>query len=308
MDKSKRIFVAGHRGMIGSGIVRFLRRNGYKNIFVASRQQLDLTSHNVVDRFFRKIKPEIVFLAAAKVGGIQVNRQYPAEFLRENLAIQDNVISSCVAVGVKKLIFFACSCVYPTTCQQPMKEDDLLTGPFEKTNEGFAIAKVAGLKLTQYCHQEYGLQCLNVIPASIYGVNDNFDLEQSHVISALVKKFVDAVDNNSKTVILWGSGKAKREFMHVDDLVRAVFLLMEKWPSPEIINIGTGKETSIKNLALIVAKKVGYRGKILWDKTKPDGIPRKFLDSDKIKSLGFSAEISLETGLSQVIENYRLLR
>lgn len=240
MTKNKRFFVAGHQGMVGSVILRFLHGRAYRNILVASRQQLDLTNRNADGQFFQKTKPEIVFLAAAKVGGIQANRQYPAEFLRENLAIQDNVISSCVAVGVKKLIFFGCSCVYPTKCRQPMKEEDLLTGTFERTNEGFAIAKIAGLKLAQYCHQEYGLQCPNVIPASIYGVNDNFNPEKPHVISALVKKFVDAVDNNSKTVILWGSGKAKSEFMHVNDLVRAVFLLIEKWPSPEIINIGTG--------------------------------------------------------------------
>ena len=305
MDKSSRVYIAGHKGMVGSAIYRLLEKQGYKNLLGASRQELDLTNQNAVASFFSINRPDYVFIAAAKVGGIKANMSLPAEFLYENLMIQNNLINQSHIHKVKKVCFLGSNCVYPRDAQQPLKEEYLLTGPFEPTNEGYAIAKLAGLRLVQYYHQEYGLKGVNPMPCNLYGPNDDFDPSSSHVLSATVKRFVDAVDENLPEVVMWGTGKATREFLHTDDLARAVLLLMETYDSSEIINVGSGTEVSIKSLATLVAKEAGYKGSIVWDTSKPDGMPRKFLDVSKLTALGFKQKITLEQGVKQHIQYYR---
>lgn len=303
--RKRRVFVAGHRGMVGSALVRALRNHGASEIITAGRAELDLRDGAAVERFFDRERPEVVILAAARVGGIQANRSRPAEFIRDNLAIQTNVIHQAHLSGVRKLVFLGTSCVYPRECPQPMKEEYLLTGPLEPTNEAYAIAKIAGLKMAQYYNRQYGLDVICPMPSNVYGTNDNFDPEHAHVLSSLVRKFSDAADQSRDEVVVWGSGSARREFLHVDDLAGAVLLLMERWNSSAIINVGAGSDISIRELAHLIAVKTGYRGRIGWDRSMPDGMPQKLLDVSKISALGFVPEISLEEGVERTIREYR---
>ena len=305
MNKNDRIFVAGHKGMVGSALMRSLQREGFGNIITTTKKEVDLRDSRSVALFFERECPDYVLLAAAKVGGIQANRQFPAEFMYDNLMIQSNIIHQSYLSGVKKLLFLGSSCVYPRECPQPMKEEYLLTGPLEPTNEAYALAKIAGMKMAQFYEQQYGLRCICPMPCNLYGPNDNFDPQHSHVLSALVKKFVDAVDDKKNEVILWGSGIARREFLHVDDLADAVLFLMEKWDSSEIINVGTETDISIRELAELIAKKVRFDGKIAWDTTMPDGMLRKCLDVSRLEAMGFKPKISLREGIAHTIEEYR---
>lgn len=308
MNKNDRIYIAGHQGMVGSAILRGLEREGYNSLVTVPREELDLTCAESVEDFFAQKKPDYVFLTAAKVGGIQANIDQPVEFLRENLMIQNNVIDQCYKHKVKKLLFLGSSCIYPRECPQPMKEEYLMTGPLEPTNEGYALAKIAGVRLVQYYNFQYGLKSICPVSCNLYGPNDSFDFDKSHVLSALVRRFVDAIDEENYEVALWGSGAARREFMHVDDLVRALFFLMEKWDSAEIINVGWGTDVSIKELATLIAEKTNYPGKIIWDTSRPDGMPRKCLDVSKLRALGFRPTISLQDGIEAVIKEYRSLK
>jgi GDP-L-fucose synthase len=308
MNFSDRIFVAGHRGLVGSALLRTLQNQGFNNLLTASKQELDLRDAQAVKHFFGVERPDYIILAAAKVGGIQANRQYPADFIYDNLMIESNIIHHAAQSGVKKIAVLGSSCIYPRECPQPMKEEYLLTGPLEPTNEAYAIAKIAGLRMAQYYNQQYGLCAINPMPCNLYGPNDSFDPQHSHVLSALVKKFTDAVDEGKPEVVLWGTGAALREFLHVKDLADALLFLMDKWDSPEVINIGTGTDISIKALAEMIAAKVHYTGAITWDTTMPDGMPRKCLDVSKLSALGFHPTISLDEGIDGVIEEYRQLR
>ncbi len=305
MDKDSSIFVAGHRGMVGSAIMRRLENEGYNHTVTVSRQELDLRNQSSVQNFFAQKRPDYVILAAAKVGGIGANIRNPADFLYDNLMIQSNIFHACHQFDVKKLLFLGSSCIYPKECPQPMKEEYLMTGLLEPTNEGYALAKIAGIKMAHYFYQQYGLRTVCPMPCNLYGPNDNFDPNNSHVISALVKKLVDARDKDEREVEVWGSGMARREFMHVDDAARACLFLMEHHNSPKIVNIGPGADISIKELAEMVADKVSYTGKIRWNTTMPEGMMRKCLDVSKADSIGFKTEISLEKGLEQVIVEYR---
>lgn len=305
MEKSAKIYIAGHTGLVGSAIVRRLSEDGFENLITRDIKDLDLTNQIEVKQFFAQEKPDYVFLAAAKVGGIKANSESPADFLLDNLMIQNTVIKACVDFKVKKLCFLGSSCIYPRECAQPMKEEYLLTGPLEPTNEGYALAKIAGLRLVDYCHKQYGLNAICPMPCNIYGSGDSFDLNHSHVLSALVRRFSDAVDEGIKEITLWGTGKARREFLNVDDLGRMVVRLMEEFNSPEIVNIGSGHDVTIKELAEIIAKKVGFSGTISWDTTKPDGMMKKCLDVSKMSKMGFKPEISLSDGIDQVIKEYR---
>lgn len=308
IDQQSRIFVAGHNGMVGSAIVKELNKRGYSNIITRSRRELDLTSQTSVSEFFAKEIPEVVFLAAAKVGGIQANINFPSEFLYENLAIQNNVIWSSFKGEVKKFIFLGSSCIYPKECKQPMKEEYILTGKLEPTNEGYALAKIAGLKLVEFLNTQYSFPGISIMPCNLYGPNDSFDLAHSHVLSALVKRFVDAKETHLPEVTLWGSGNARREFMHSDDCAAAAVYMMNVYDKPEFVNIGWGTDVSIKELALMLAEKIGYKGEIKWDITKPDGIMRKCMQVDKMKSLGFEPRITLQQGLEEMIKIYRTIK
>ena len=308
LDKDSKIYVAGHRGMVGSALIRLLKSQGYENIVTATSKEVDLRDSHQVKEFFKLNTPEYVFLAAAKVGGIQANSKYPANFLYDNLMIQSNVMHESYQLKVRKLLFLGSSCIYPKECPQPMKEEYLLTGPLEPTNEAYAIAKIAGLKMAQYFYQQYGVNNICPMPCNLYGPNDSFDPENSHVLSALIKKFVDAVDEDKKEVVLWGTGIARREFLHVDDAAKACLFLMKKWDSPEIINVGSGKDISVKELAMMIAQKVHYSGKITWDTAMPDGMLRKCLDISKLNSLGFQSSISLEEGIDLQIKEYGKLK
>jgi len=292
-------------GMVGQSFVKALAARGFSNILTATRAECDLTDASQVGRLFARLHPEYVFHFAARVGGIQANRSFPADFLYQNLQMQNNVISESQRTAVAKLIFLGSSCIYPRECEQPMKEEYLLSGPLEPTNEGYALAKITGLKLAQYFHEQYGLRCLNPMPCNLYGVNDTFDFERSHVLSALVRRFVDAQDSAMPNVTLWGSGSARREFMHVDDLSDALLFLVEHYDSPEIINVGTGEDLSIRELAAMIAGLVGYRGEIQWNHTMPDGMPRKCLDVSRLRALGYRHRITLEQGVRGVIAEYR---
>jgi GDP-L-fucose synthase len=303
-----KIFVAGHAGMVGSALVRALEAAGHVEIVTRGKAELDLRREGQVAEFFEAQRPDIVYLAAAKVGGIQANLSAPADFLHDNLAIQTNVIHQAWRWGVKKLCFLGTSCIYPRDCPQPMKEEHLLTGPLEPTNEAYALAKIAGLKMAQAYERQHGLACICPMPCNLYGTNDSFDPVNSHVLSALVRRFVDAHDQRQSVVTVWGTGRARREFLHVDDLARAVLLLMDRWPSSELINVGSGSDVSIQELAELVADLVGYRGEIGWDTSKPDGTPRKCLDVSKISALGFRPEISLAEGIRRLISEYRARR
>lgn len=308
MEATDRIYVAGHNGMVGSAIVRLLRSLGLNNLILRSRDDLDLRDFLMVREFFETEKPDVVILSAARVGGIQANINRPAEFLYENLAIQNNVIHHSFLGEVKKFCFLGSSCIYPRDCSQPMKEEYLLTGPLEPTNEGYALAKIAGLKMVEFYRRQYGFNGISVMPCNLYGTNDSFDPLHSHVLSALVKKFVDAVDSGAKNITIWGAGKAKREFMHVDDAAESILFLMEHYNSPQIINIGWGEDISIKELALLIAQKAGFDRELIWDTSRPDGMPRKCLDVSRMKDLGYTPKIILEEGIQKTIEEYRKLK
>ncbi len=299
MDKSDKIFVAGYRGMVGSALMRRLEAEAFSNVVTRERAQLDLTDESAVAKFFAEEKPDIVILAAAKVGGIKANNDYPVEFLVENLRIQNNVIRSAYDNGVRKLLFLGSSCIYPKFAPQPIAESALLTGPLEQTNEAYAIAKIAGIKLCQAFSCEYGANFISAMPTNLYGPNDNFDLETSHVLAALLRKAHEAKMHNDQKLIVWGTGKPRREFLHVDDLASACLLLLEKYDSPEIINVGCGEDSSIRELAELICEVVGFDGELAWDTTKPDGTPRKLLDVSKIRALGWKPAIPLRDGIKR---------
>lgn len=305
LNLDDKIYIAGHRGMVGSSICKKLGQNGYKNLVFASRKELDLTDKIAVSEFFKKESPDVVILAAAKVGGIQANIDEPFEFLYENLEIQNNVISAASEMGVSKFCFLGSSCIYPKESPQPIKEDYLLKGPLEPTNEGYALAKIAGLKLIQYLRSSKGFNGLSIMPCNLYGPNDSFDPHKSHVLSAMVRRIVDAKKNNLDSITVWGTGIARREFMHVEDLADAVVFLLQNESTPDLINVGTGKDISIKELAELISEIVEFDGDILWDNTKPDGMLRKCLDVSVLKSLGFKEKISLKQGISEMISIYK---
>jgi GDP-L-fucose synthase len=297
MQKNSRIYVAGHRGLVGAAILRRLRREGYENLLMATSKELDLREQAVVRGFFEREQPEYVFLAAAKVGGILANSTYPADFIYQNLMIEANVIDSARRSGVKKLLFLGSTCIYPKMAPQPLKEEYLLTAPLEPTNEWYAVAKIAGIKLCQAYQRQYGCRFISAMPTNLYGPEDNFDLESSHVMPALIRKFHEAKVNGEPTVTLWGSGKPQREFMHVDDCAGACLHLMENYDGEDIVNIGVGEDLSIAALADLVRRVVGYAGEIVYDAGKPDGTPRKLVDVSRIHGLGWRAEIPLEDGV-----------
>lgn len=304
MEKNSKIFVAGHRGMVGSAIVRELQKQGYNNIVTKSRSELDLLDQAQVRKFFVEEKPEFVFLAAAKVGGIEANRSQLGAFTYENLQIQNNIIHSSYLNGVKRLVFLGSSCIYPRLAPQPMKEEDLLTGPLEPTNYGYAIAKIAGLKMCEAYRTQYGCDFVALMPTNLYGINDNFDLTGSHVLPALMRKFHEAKIAGRDAVEVWGSGTPKRELLYVDDLAEACVFVMNNKEVTGLTNLGTGEDATIKELAELVKKTVGFTGEIKFDATKPDGAPRKCLDVSKINSLGWKAKTSLEDGLKTVYDWY----
>jgi GDP-L-fucose synthase len=282
VDKGAKIYVAGHRGLVGSAILRRLQAEGYQNLVLRTRKELDLTDQRAVYRFFEEERPEYVFLAAAKVGGILANATYPADFIRENLLIQTNVIDAAYRYGVKKLLFLGSSCIYPKYAPQPMKEEYLLTGPLEPTNEAYAVAKIAGIKMVQAYRRQYGFNGISLMPTNLYGPGDNFDLETSHVIPALLRKFHEAKVSGRWEVVVWGTGTPRREFLHVDDLADAALFLMRHYEGEEIVNVGVGEDISIRELAELIAKVVGFRGEIVYDTSKPDGTPRKLLDVSRL--------------------------
>lgn len=301
MLKNSKIYVAGSNGMVGSAIVRSLKRNGFTTILEKSSKELDLKDQKAVQQFFKNEQPEYVFLAAAKVGGIHANNQYPATFIYDNLMIQNNVIHAAYENQVKKLLFLGSSCIYPKMAPQPLKEEYLLTGALEPTNEAYAIAKIAGLKMCQFYKQQYGCNFISAMPTNLYGENDNFHLQNSHVLPALLRKFIEAKKNNQNEVSIWGSGAPMREFLYVDDLAEACLFLMENYNEKETVNIGTGEDITIKQLAETIQKMVGFKGNLVFDATKPDGTPRKLLDVSKINTLGWKHKINLEEGITKTI-------
>lgn len=312
MNKNEKIYIAGHQGMVGSAIKRRLEREGFTNLIVRSSKELDLRKQSHVFEFFEQQKPAYVFLAAAKVGGIVANNTYRADFIYENLAIQNNVIHAAYLQGVKKLMFLGSSCIYPKMAPQPLKEEYLLTGLLEPTNEPYAIAKIAGIKMCEAYRAQYGCDFISVMPTNLYGPNDNYDLQNSHVLPALIRKFHEAKVESKSEVILWGSGSPLREFLHADDMADACVYLMENYSSHEFLNIGTGHDISIKDLAELIKKIVGYEGTIVWDSSKPDGTPRKLMDVSKLTALGWKYNIELADGIelaySDFLQNYALLR
>ena len=308
MDSNSKVFVAGHKGLVGSAIVRNLKSKGFTNILTVDKEQLDLTRTLEVKMFFNMEEPDYVFLAAAKVGGIGANSKYPAEFIHDNLMIQTNVIDSAYRCGVKKLLFLGSSCIYPKFSKMPITEDQLLEGQLEGSNDAYAIAKIAGIKMCQAYRKQYDFNAISVMPTNLYGPNDNFDLENSHVLPALIRKFFEAAMLRHGKVTLWGDGSPKREFLHVDDLAEALVVCMDKYDSDDIINIGTGEDVTIKELAEIVAKVIDFRRTIEWNTSKPNGTPRKVLNVDKIKSLGWEPKISLKDGIKSTYDWYRTRR
>lgn len=304
MNKNSKIYIAGHTGLVGSALLRKYQKEGFRNLVVKTHQQLNLIDQKKVESFFKKEQPEYVIIAAAKVGGIRANMTYPFEFMYENLAIQNNLVGSALRYNVKKLLYISCDCAYPTQSKQPIKEEYLLAGLPEPTNEGFAIAKIAGIKLCEKIYIEYGKNFISCVPANTYGVGDHFDEQRSHVIPALIKRFHYAKINNLPSVTLWGTGKAQREFIYVDDLADAILLLMEKYNSSQFINIGGGEEISIKDLALLIKKIVGFKGKIMYDTTKPDGMLKRLLDSSNLNKLGFKPKTSLPEGIKRTYQYF----
>jgi GDP-L-fucose synthase len=304
MIRDSKVFVAGHRGLVGAAIVRRLAAAGYSNLVTKSHAELDLTNQLAVENFFTNEHPDYVFLAAAKVGGIMANRTYPADFIRINLAIQSNVIDAAYRHGVKKLLFLGSSCIYPKDAPQPINEEHLLTGPLETTNEWYAIAKIAGLKMCQAYRNQYGFKAIAVMPTNLYGPGDNFDLETSHVLPALVRKFHEAKVSGASQVAIWGTGRPRREFLHVDDLADACLFLMQNYDSGQILNVGVGRDIRIRELANLIAKTVGYDGEIVFDATKPDGTPMKLLDTTRLSELGWGAAITLPAGIQGTYQWY----
>ena len=304
MKTTSKIYIAGHRGLVGSAIVRKLESDGYTNIITRTHAELDLLNQKAVTDFFESEKPEYVFLAAAKVGGIMANKTYPADFIYQNLVIETNIVESAHQSGVIKLLFLGSSCIYPKLAPQPIKEEYLMTGPLEPTNDAYAIAKIAGIKMCQSYNTQYGTNYISVMPTNLYGENDNFDPETSHVLPALIRKFYEAKLAEAPSISMWGTGTAKREFLYVDDMATACLHLMNTYNEPEIVNIGTGEDITIKELAETVAKIVGYEGTLEWDATKPDGTPRKLLDVSRLHSLGFKHTVSLEEGIKKTYEWY----
>ncbi|MBT2661595.1 GDP-L-fucose synthase [Bacillus sp. ISL-45] len=302
MNKDSKIYVAGHRGLVGSAIVRRLEEKGYTNLVYKTSKDLDLRDKNAVDSFFAEEKPEFVFLAAAKVGGIIANNVYPADFIRDNLLIQTNIIDAAYRNNVTKLLFLGSTCIYPKMAPQPLKEEYLLTGELEPTNEPYAIAKIAGIKMCESYNRQYGTQYISVMPTNLYGENDNFDLHTSHVLPALIRKFHEAKENNKPFVEVWGTGTPKREFLYSDDLADACVYLMTTYSGNEIVNIGVGEDIAIKELAEKVKATVGYTGEIQFDTSKPDGTPRKLVDVTRLNSLGWKANTSLDEGLKKAYQ------
>lgn len=305
LNKTKKIYVAGHRGLVGSAIVRKLEAEGFENILTRTHSELDLTRQADVEKFFEEEKPAYVILAAAKVGGIYANDTYPADFIMKNLQIECNVIDAAYKNNVEKLLFLGSSCIYPRECPQPIKEEYLLSGYLEKTNEAYALAKIAGLKMCSFYNQQYGTDYISVMPCNLYGINDNFSPENSHVLPALMRKFHEAKIKNEPNVTVWGSGKPLREFLNVDDLADACLYLMENYTGNEFFNVGYGEEISILQLAEMMKKVTGFEGNIVMDSSKPDGTPRKLTDISKIKTMGWEPKISLEEGLKQTYEWYK---
>lgn len=299
-----KIYIAGHRGMVGSAIVRRLEQAGYNNLLVRSHAELDLTNQADVTHFLTKEKPDYIFIAAAKVGGIHANNTYRAEFIYENIMVQTNVIHAAWQAGVKRLLFLGSSCIYPRDCAQPIKEDYLLTGPLEQTNEPYAIAKIAGIKLCESYNRQYGTQFLSVMPTNLYGPNDNYDLNNSHVLPALLRKSHEAKIRGDKQLNVWGSGTPMREFLYVDDMADACVFLMESQGLGEIFNVGSGVDVSIRELAEIIMDVVGFTGKIVFDATKPDGTPRKLLNVERMKNLGWSARTELKEGIAKTYQDF----
>jgi len=301
MNKDSKIYVAGHRGLVGAAIVRALQKEGFTNLILKTHKELDLLDQPAVRDFFALEKPEYVFLAAAKVGGIMANKTYPAEFIYSNLTIETNIIHSAYLSKVKKLLFLGSSCIYPKLCPQPIKEEYLMTGELEPSNKSYALAKIAGIFMCQSYNEQYGTNFISLMPTNLYGPNDNFDLENSHVLPAMIRKFHEAKNKNEPSITLWGTGSAMREFLHVDDLAEASLFLMKNYNDSSIINVGTGEDVTIKELAEKIKDIAGYEGEIVWDATKPNGTPRKLLDVSKIHSLGWKHSIALDEG---VVETY----
>ncbi|MDH4329789.1 MAG: GDP-L-fucose synthase [Nitrospira sp.] len=304
MEKEARTYIAGHRGMVGSALLRSLEARGYRNLLYRTSKELDLRDGRAVDQFFAETKPEYVIIAAAKVGGIMANSTLPAEFLYDNLAIQTNLIHHAYLHGVKKLLLLGSSCIYPRDCPQPIREEYLLTGPLEKTNEWYAVAKIAGIKMCQAYRRQYGCDFIAAMPTNLYGPNDNFDLTTAHVLPALIRRFHEAKQSGIAPT-LWGTGSPRREFLHVDDCAEACLVLMDKYSGEQFVNVGAGKDIPIAELATVVAEIVGYKGEILWDSTKPDGTPRKIMDSSKMLQLGWHPHISLRQGLQGTYDWYQ---
>ena len=316
IEKNSSIYVAGHNGMVGAAITRFLQKNSYDNLLLPNRKDLDLLDTIEVKNWFQKNKPEVVILAAAKVGGIEANKNYPGDFILENIKIQTNIIENSWKSGVKRFLFLGSSCIYPKLAKQPLKEEYLLTGQLEPTNEPYAIAKIAGIKLCSALKKQYGFDAISLMPTNLYGPGDNYNLKSSHVMPALIRKFYEAKLKNKSEVICWGSGTPKREFLYVDDLAEAAIFILENISSESVpnnkfslnldslINVGTGFDISIKNLAEIIAKELNYKGNIRWETNKPDGTPRKLLDVSQLKNLGWQAKTSLEKGIKLTIDNF----
>ena len=305
MKPTDRVYVAGHRGMVGSAIVRKLQNAGFEKIITRTHAELDLTEQSAVRDFFDKERPDYVVLAAAKVGGIYANSTYPADFIYQNLMLETNVIHSAYQIGVKKLLFLGSSCIYPKFAEQPMKESSLLTGPLEPTNQAYAVAKIAGIVMCQAYAQQYGVSFISAMPTNLYGPNDNYDLQNSHVLPALLRKIHEAKVNGQSEVAIWGTGTPRREFLHVDDLADACLMLLDRYDSPDIVNIGCGEDVTIRELADVIAEIVGYTGSFRFDSTKPDGTPRKLLDVSRINALGWVPQISLGNGIAKTYSNWQ---
>jgi GDP-L-fucose synthase len=304
MNKGDKIYLAGHRGMVGSAIHRKLVKEGFQNIVTATSLELDLRNQILVESFFKEHQPDYVILAAAKVGGINANNIYRAEFLHDNLVIQNNVIHSAHLHGITKLLFLGSSCIYPRMAPQPLTEEALLTGELELTNEPYAIAKIAGIKMCEAYHDQYGSKFISVMPTNLYGPNDNYDLENSHVLPALIRKFHEAKIKGAPNVFVWGTGSPKREFLHVDDLAEACYFLLQNYEEKQFLNVGVGNDISIKDLALLIKEIVNFQGDLIFDTTKPDGTPRKLMNVDKINALGWKAAINLKEGISAVYHEF----
>ena len=304
MEPNSKIYIAGHAGLVGSALKRLLQNKGYQNIICRTSKELDLTDNNAVDAFFKAEQPEFIFLAAAKVGGIHANNTYPAEFIFSNLSIQNNIIHAAYKYGAKKLLFLGSSCIYPKMAPQPIIEDYLLTGFLEPTNEPYAIAKIAGIKMCQSYYKQYGSRFVSVMPTNLYGPGDNYHLQNAHVLPSLIRKLHEAKESKNHEMVVWGTGSPRREFLHVDDCAAACYFIMKQYESPEIVNIGTGTDHSIKEMAEMIQELMGYEGELVFDTTKPDGTPRKLLNVDKINSLGWEAEISLREGVERTIKDF----